>query len=144
MKNLNITMPISMNKKYRTKSGSNVTLLSINAPLNGSFKIVGVADNVIRRWNHLGTSVWDAEFNLVEVSEYEDFKIDDPVMVRDDESEEWTCRHFAGVDSNGLALTWGYGTTSWTIEDELGSLSETVNWLQCRKPTAEEIKAKSK
>ena len=136
MKNLNITMPISMNKKYRTKSGSDVTLLSINAPLNGAYKIVGVVNNGLFRWSHTGSCSSGAMFDLVEVSEYEDFKIDDPVMVRDDDTEEWVRRHFAGVTNEGVALCWYGASTSWTVDAD----EEKITWWQCRKPTAEELK----
>lgn len=142
MKNLNITMSISMDKKYRTTGGSNVTLLSTNAPLNGAYKIVGVVNQQLCRWSHLGTALTgNPGHDLVEVSEYEDFKIDDPVMVRDNEGEEWVRRYFAGVDANGFPLTWCYGATSWTNENKQ---NQAVNWRECRKPTAEELKVKSK
>ncbi len=56
--------------------------------------------------------------NLVEkVTPYSDFKIDDPVWVRNRVNDEWIPRHFAGI-KNDLPSTFDRGTTSHTAPQE--------------------------
>ena len=44
-------------------------------------------------------------------------KVDTPILVRDDEDEEWMNRYFAKF-ADGKVYTWGGGTTSWTADGE--------------------------
>jgi hypothetical protein len=43
-----------------------------------------------------------------------DLKVDDRVLVRDDDGEEWLPRHFAGWTTGGLIRTFISGRTSWS------------------------------
>lgn len=40
--------------------------------------------------------------------------VDTPILVRDNEKEEWRKRHFAKYEG-GVVYTWGDGTTSWSV-----------------------------
>lgn len=55
------------------------------------------------------------------------YKIDDLVLVQSIESVKWHKRHFAGVDVNGMPLTWyGEDSTSWTAR------GITSVWNKCK------------
>ena len=80
-------------------------------------------------------STYDSPADLIVIGPYDGFKIDDPVMVRDEEGKEWQRRHFAGVsEASGNPMTFTNGNTSWTQEG-IG----LTPWLQCRRPTKEEL-----
>ena len=69
------------------------------------------------------------------VTPWDDFKIDDPVMVRNECNDpSWHCRYFAGVGNN-RPLTFAGSATSWSNE-----VAFTVGWDECRRPTAEELR----
>ena len=44
-------------------------------------------------------------------------EVDTPILVRDDEDEEWRKRHFAKYE-NGLVYVWTLERTSWTAPDD--------------------------
>jgi len=75
------------------------------------------------------------EQSWYKVTPWDDFKVDEPVMVRNDNMQEslWEKRHFAGV-RNGQPLAFQSGRTSFTADDS------PVSWHQCRRPTEEEMK----
>ena len=66
------------------------------------------------------------------IQPWEDFKIDEPVMVRNYDYD-WVKAYFAGVDENGEPTAYDDGMTSWTA----GGCK--TYWHQCRKPTPEEL-----
>lgn len=123
---------IDMNKKY-TSDGRPVRLLCIDA--NGTHPVVALHDTGIPMSFLADGSCLNSKLNLIEVSTYADFKIDDPVMVRDYEGRSWEKSHFAGVTDGGKAKTWSGGCTSFTDDNQ----NDTCFWLQCRRPTAEEL-----
>lgn len=49
-------------------------------------------------------------------------KVDTPILVRDDEDEEWIKSCFAKFE-NGLVYAWSEGRTSWTTQSSEDSLS---------------------
>ena len=124
-----------MDKKYKTKDGEPVRILCVDKP--GEYPVVGLIGSSIHVevWTLQGQYYEDKPYrhDLVEVSEWDDFKIDEPVMVRDSEKENWKKAHFAGVSCRGYAKTWQDGETSWTSD------ASTLTWKLCRKPTAEEL-----
>lgn len=69
---------------------------------------------------------------------YADFKIDEPVMVRNSVGI-WQRRYFAGVDNDGLPLAWSSGGTSWSLQDAQYKCA----WPECRRPTLEEMPSRS-
>lgn len=44
-------------------------------------------------------------------------KVDTPILVRENEDEEWNKRYFAKFEY-GIVYYWGGGTTSWTADGE--------------------------
>lgn len=91
------------------------------------------SDGTSRRSRHGGDEGWC----LVEVGPYDDFKIDEPVMVRDGD-RVWERGYFAGVNEDGRPLVWDDGGTSWTCSNDK---EENTTWYyQCRRPTEGELK----
>ena len=116
-----------MDKKY-TLDGETFTVLTVTKP--GLFSVLGYSlAGLAREFTADGLNPF---CSLVEVSPYPDFKIDEPVMVRDESGNEWDKKCFSGVSKNGLATCWLHGGTSWTT-------NHVVEWRQCRRPTAEEL-----
>lgn len=133
-------MTISMDKKYRTRSGCAVDILTTK--VNCNHPVVAVFTNPDGSqgsvcYNVNGKFYMDDHehaLDLIEVSPYEDFKIDEPVMVSDT-TINWYPRHFAGVNSQGLPQAWSNGATSFSAE----SKKDIVGWYHCRRPTPEEL-----
>jgi hypothetical protein len=131
---------IDMNKKYRTRDGRQVRILCIDGPKE-RFSVIAVVDGYLLHYAPCGTFYAPerdccSSLDLVEVSPWDDFKVDEPVMVRDGDLERWVERHFAHT-SDGLAYTWADGGTSWSTCCKIG-------WLHCRRPTPEELKGRAK
>jgi len=72
--------------------------------------------------------------DLVEATEWDDFKVDEPVMVRGNENADWCKRYFAGISSAGWPMAWNEGYTSWLADGKTA-------WGYCRRPTKEELNA---
>jgi hypothetical protein len=131
-------MKIDMNKIYKTRSGLPVRVLCIDA--DGDYPVIAqINGKEIETYTSAGTWALDFENHfkdLIEVNPYDDFKIDDKVMVSVN-GVQWFKRHFAGVSTlpsgNQVALAFDYGATLWS-ED-----GNTSDWIFCRKPTAEEL-----
>lgn len=134
---------ISMDKKYKTRSGLPVRILCLDMN-NPDYPVVGV----IRRQSGVEVAAiftpegrftvlnGENECDLIEVSPYEDFKIDEPVMVRSSDEGRWCRRHFAGVDPEGRPMAWDSGTTSFS------NARPPLAWHECRRPTPEELAGK--
>lgn len=131
---------ISMNKKYRTRDGRAVRVLCLDRV--GTQPVVALIKNwdnaeSVHVFNTDGRFIPDAlkqdNLDLIEIGPYEDFKIDEPVMVRDTTDDYWQPRYFAGVDAKGRPTAWDYGGTSW-------SSAHRCEWKFCRRPTEEELK----
>lgn len=125
---------IDKNKKYRTRDGQEVRILCTDArSTKPVIAHIGEDRDLIAFYSE-GMYRKDAidDLDLIEVSPYDDFKIDAPVMVSAC-GNMWKKQHFAGVDENGKCMTWANGTTSW-------SEGGKTYWEFCRRPTAEELK----
>lgn len=61
------------------------------------------------------------------------FRVDDPIMVRDNETSQWERRHFARF-KDGIAWAYVSGRTSWSSE-----VSGGIPWEFYRRPTDEEL-----
>ena len=123
-------MKISKDKKYKTRLDVDVIIYKI---WEGKNKIHGAA--VDAKNDLICTLEWDLEGkvwkndesgnDLIEVSPYADFKIDDKVLV-------WITkgikikRHFAGISEEGLPMAWEDGQTSFTT-------SLKTAWNYCEK-----------
>lgn len=60
-------------------------------------------------------------------------KVDTPILVRDNEDEEWTKRYFAEF-IDGIVYAWGGGTTSWTASGEYA----VISWKYAKLAESEE------
>jgi hypothetical protein len=101
---------ISKDKNYRTLGGY-------------EFKIYEIYEDKIHGAYTMGdTWLIDSvtQNDLIEISPYEGFKIDDKVLVWDDGYEhEKILRHFAGTNSNtGKPGAWQHGRTSFTTYEK--------------------------
>lgn len=102
-------------------------------PFNGWIPISHYIDGTL-----LGEYYYpNKQFDLVEKFPFEDFKIDDLVMVSDFEIKStksiWYKRYFAGISDTGYPLTFVDGATSWS------SGGRIKQWTYCRKPSEEEF-----
>ena len=123
-------MNISMDKKYTLK-GLPFTVLTVTKP--GDYPVVGYTPRgIVYSFKSNGVSTHSNQ-HLVEVSPYADFVIDEPVMVRDGDKQEWQRKHFAGCSKDGFPQTFYPNGTSWTMK------GLNASWNQCRRPTAEEL-----
>ena len=109
--------------KYKNTDDYPVTILSIDA--RGGCPIRGI----VHTETHDNMDGWNSLDELVKIPSLEDLVIDQKVLVRDRDNQEWVCRHFAGIAHNGFILTFRNGTTSWTTRQK-----RTTSWLQWKLP----------
>lgn len=128
--------PIEKHKKYKTRDGRPVKIICTDRKY--VLPVVALVTNrdghrVLTCYSSKGES-FDCMFSdlleLVEVQPWEDFKIDDPVLVSDDEVS-WEKRHFAGINEEGMPLAFQDGCTSWS------SSEDPHGWNFCKKPEQE-------
>lgn len=133
-----MTNKISMDKKYRTRSGIVIRRILCTDRVGSVYPVVSETEGgtilFSTEHGHEVSSGDTSPYDLIEVSPYEDFKIDDPVMVSNN-GTIWDKMHFAGVNSEGKPTAFRHGVTSWSSLH----LSVPVSWKHCRKPTAEEL-----
>ena len=132
---------VSMDKKYKTRHGMSARVVCVDA--KGHEPVIAlVVDPALSKEVVIRTSLkgeyyggYEHDLDLIEVSPYDDFKIDEPVMVRrdDDLVRGWKRRYFAGVNVCGEPLTWYEGMTSWSAG------GKKTSWDECRRPTPEEL-----
>jgi len=135
-------MRVEMSKKYRTRDGETVRILCTDRP-DRSYPIIALTGE--GGWHlvsytsggYYSSGGLNSHYDLVEVTEWGDFQVDEPVMVRDKDDSEWERRYFAGVTKEGQPSTWRSGVTSWTNMDGC----PTSCWDECRRPTEEELKS---
>lgn len=130
---------ISKDKKYRYKGFvSVVEILATSRPaFQSSAQVISMdTDGTLTYHAANGWSKAGDKYCLVEVTPWDDIKINDPVMVRDKPDQKWIKRHFAGIDHLGFPLAFIEGCTSWT------SFTPANPWRECRKATDEELAAK--
>ena len=117
---------ISVDKNYRTRSGTIVHIYAIHPDqkLEQVHGALVYPDFIqMQTWDINGrfTEKSDEEsiLDLVEVSPYADWKIDDKVVVWDNKLFIFD-RHFAGVDEkSGDIIVYPEGRTSWTTCDDM-------------------------
>ena len=133
--------PIEMHKKYKTRDGRPVRIIctdrivnNLTHPVLALVKSLG-GEECIAQYTESGSySMNNAEssLDLIEVQPWDDFKVDDPVLVRDSEEDEWIRRYFAGVSCKGLPLVFPIGCTSWSANGD-----PLVAFNFCKKPYQE-------
>lgn len=120
-------MIISKDKKYKDKSGREVVIYEVYPENDNTLEKVHGAIKVYegrwgsRSWTLEGQfSIDPSDNDLIEVSPYDHIKIDDKVLVwNEDENDYYTVnnktnRYFAGINEEGRPLTWDNGRTSFT------------------------------
>jgi hypothetical protein len=131
-------MIVAMDGKYRTKLGVKVyRVLCIDRNDTDMPVVVEWEGGDIHLYSSIGGFLKnnvEHPYDLVEMSEWDEFKIDDKVMVSD-VGIQWERRHFAGVSVDGLPTVYQHWATSWS-----GKGYPVVIWQLCRKPTKEELK----
>lgn len=130
---------INISKKYRTRNGFDVEIFKIIPAAEiypSKHRVIGA---IIQRNGLYDMNCWmldgrfrgDGEFcyDLVEVSPYEDFKVDDKVVCWDAIfTNNQHRRYFSHVDKDGRPNTFVDGATSWSSHG-----SHTVSWDHCVK-----------
>jgi len=127
-------MKVNKDKQYRTRQGGKVNIYEVDEMLIGKYAVIGAYFDGSGwhgvNWNIDGLfdkSHGETCLDLIEVSPYDDFKIDDKVLVKNRNDNCFTKRHFAGVHHNGQAKTFDDGATSFTTN------GNTSPWLHCEK-----------
>jgi hypothetical protein len=134
---------IQINKQYRTRSGSPVRILCVDAELANGYSVIGITQDglpQVHAWASNGAyhphDDNNSALDLVEVLPYEAFKIDEPILVRDRLDTKEIARHFAGVTESGKVKAWIDGTTSWTSKTKERPYNV---WIYARRPTTDEL-----
>lgn len=131
---------LTKESKVKTRKGYPARIICDDAvgrcPVIALVKI-GNKEHIVRYTDEGIDSSLLNNFDLIEVSPYDDFKIDAQVMVRDN-FHYWYPRHFAGVASDGRAKVFARGYTSFTIIFFAGC-NEHETWEECRRPTEAEL-----
>ena len=127
---------IEMTKKYKTRGGMSVRILATD--IKDKYSVcAAVLENgeSLCSFTKEGLFVEGEEtnFDLIEVTPYDDFKEDDLCVVWGEEGAK-RFRYFSHVE-NGAVNCFVLGCTSYTTVD-------TSIWPNCRKATEEEIKTK--
>lgn len=116
-------MKVSMDKSYKSKAGRPYRIICFDS---GStlYPVVAVTSE-----GDVATFTEDGRYyafsghddrDLVEVNPYEEWKIDDKIIVGD-VTNCFHTRHFAGISNEGLPLAWVDGKTSHTTD-------QTTSW----------------
>ena len=128
---------IELNKVYKDRRGNDVRIICVDrqddTPIVGLLMMEDV--EYLACYTAGGQYIPDepSANDLILPEDYSSYKIDEPVMVRDYDSQTWDRRHFAGV-KNGKPTVWLRGYTSWTNDEP-----DVSTWNQCRRPTPEEL-----
>ena len=128
-------MKIEMGKKYKLKGKTDLKfdrVLCTDAGEKYPVVILWKNDTITRHTDEGKYSlIYDSDRDLVEASEWDDFKKDDKVMVSSD-GVVWNKRYFSHVDTDGRPWAFSSGETSWTA-------GSAMPWKLCRRPTPEEL-----
>jgi len=115
-------MKISKDKKYKIRIGGDVKIYEIlGGYIFGAYNVDGSKEWSAARWESNGNYQLDKEscLDLIEVSPYADFKIDDKVLVwNNEEPNKKFKRYFAGFSGNGYPKVWVNGCTSFSSDDK--------------------------
>ncbi len=127
---------ISMNKQYTYHKGGVARVLCIDGPdIQYPVITVTTCGKVIShtKTGQYTSVTFGSVYDLIEVSPYKNFKIDDKVIVWDGSSDledqdiRINKRHFAGISSGGRPLAFVGGRTSYTAIKGIVSIS----WDNC-------------
>lgn len=120
---------IEMGKKYKLKgSGVKVNIVSVTMKYpDYPVLIEDPLTGALSRYTLDGVPVSSFDRELVECLPYEDFKVDDLVLVWDLMIDNKRKRYFAGVNSSGMPTTFNGGATSWSTD------GGKTSWRNCEK-----------
>ena len=123
---------IDINKKYKTEDGRPARILCTNR--NNKKCVVALVtdknnyqDIISYTADGKADSTNSHPLNLIEITPYDQLKVDDKIMVSDD-GHIWSSRHFAEV-RNGVVYTFDNGKTSWSTKNNGGVL---ISWKYVR------------
>ena len=130
---------IELNKTYKDGLGRDVRIICVD--FNDQHPIIGIVSGDFGDFIACFTA--DGRYVLEESSanylilpeDFTKFAIDEPVMVRVNDSGYWVRRYFAGVTEQGKPTTYSNGQTKWTSE------TPRLVWKQCRRPTKKELES---
>ena len=130
---------IELNKVYKDRSGNDVRIICVDR--QDDTPIVGLL--MMEDGEYLACYTAGGQYipdepsanDLILPEDFRTFAIDEPVMVRNDDNGSWRRRYFAGVDGHGNPRTYRVGKTKWS------SKGDYTVWLQCRRPTKEELES---
>lgn len=130
---------ISKDKKYRLRmdatckldiNKTEVFIFEIDANfVYGKYRVSEKSEWDVGQWTIQGdykNAGAESCLDLIEISPYEDFKIDDKVLVWDNETNEKHKGHFAGISDTGKPKIWSEGGTSFTKQFK-------QTWNHCEK-----------
>jgi hypothetical protein len=111
-------MKIRKDKKYKLRMGGDIKIYEIlYGYVFGAYRVEGSIEWNSAKWKDDGTYLISNEescLDLIEVSPYADFEIDDKVLVGGSNCENMHRSHFAGVSKDGKPMTWEGRRTSFT------------------------------
>jgi len=118
-------MIISMDKKYKTRSGLPVRVLCTDRKEEDTRPVLALislqpAQEMVHSYDINGNFINfrpDHHLDLIEVSPYDHIQIDDRVLVWDSYAPNKRKGYFAGVHKDGKPQTWLGGRTSWTVTE---------------------------
>lgn len=127
-------MKIDINKKYRTRIGTEVRLFTDQ--LGGNYCILGMHRACTNFWaqgSWTDEGKWQMEsdehdMDLIEIGQYDHIKVDDKVWAWMEYDEKRYPRHFAGVSPQGKPLAFDAGKTSWSSS---GHEHDIATWDFC-------------
>lgn len=136
-------MKIETNRDYKTRSGLSVKIFWTEA--NGFYPILGAVEQTDGvwlpvSWTETGKFRKDQlcdDLDLVEVSPYAGFKVDDKVLVWDKGDNKKLRRHFFGISETGAPLAFAYGCSSFSVESRSVGELRVLGWDFCEKYTEE-------
>ena len=129
---------INMKTKYITKTGFDVILYEIIEEQSQAMgKIYMTTNNIwiVATWNiKNGKSILNEIYDLIEKPKYNHIKLDNQVVVWNNNDHEKYFMHFAGInEKTGKAFTFINGQTSWSATSvEVNSpLDLLIEWDNC-------------
>ena len=130
---------IELNKTYKDGLGRDVRIICVD--FNDQQPIIGIVSgdfgDFIACFTAEGRYILEepSANDLILPEDFTKFAIDEPVMVRDYDNQDWMRWHFAGVANNGKARAYVDGKTKWSSQGYF------LSWNQCRRPTKEELES---
>lgn len=118
---------ISMDKKYRTRDGRAVMLLMTTLK-NAQYPVAGIVtlndgQQTVMNFTDRGRRFSDGSetaIDLIEVTLFDDLKIDDPVVVTiGSQGSVGRVFHFAGTTEDRRPKVWAQGRTSLTVKNKV-------------------------